>query len=114
MMRGIRLCGQKVAERLADAGCRLWVLASDQPSIDDNLDRPVCGRMVMCTAGGKRAGQQEGNRLGQLDGPFLVVGKGGDILAGNQVRAVAQCDVDQCRGAVAHGGDDAAIAPTVI
>lgn len=97
-MRGIRLCGPQVAERFADASRRLRVLTGDQPSVDDDLGRPVGGRMMMRAARYKRAGKQEGNRLVQLDGPLLVIGESRDVLAGDKMRAVAQRNVDQCRG----------------
>lgn len=62
----------------------------------------------MCTARGERAGQQEGNGLVQLDGSFFVIGEGGDILAGDEMGAVAQRDIHQGCRAVANRSDNAA------
>lgn len=61
----------------------------------------------MRAAHGERAGEQERNDPVQLDGAFLVIGEGGDILTGNEMGTVAQRDIHQGGRAVANRSDNA-------
>ncbi len=68
--------GKKIAQGFPDPGCRLRVLAGYQPPVDDDPGRPVGRRMMMRTTVGKRSGEQEGDNLFELDGPFFIIGEG--------------------------------------
>lgn len=83
--------------------CRIRVLSSYQPAVDDGGCGEIAAFDDASTERGKPLIEEERHRLLQTNGDFLLRGECRDPAVGDQRTAVGSGRADQPRRAVTHG-----------